>query len=580
VILVGELALWVALLMVVWSAIVSFAGGHGERPELIASGKRAVHASFACVVLATAGLLVALASSDFSFEHVASFTSANLPGAYKLSALWAGKAGSLLFWTFLLSVCSAIVVSSGAAGNRALSPYVAGTLSIILLVSLAAMCFGANPYERLPVVPPEGRGMSPHFQNVGMLVHPPSLYLGYVSTAIPFAFAIAALLTGKLDDDWLDSVQRWSLFAWLALTIGIMTGMWWAYVEQDRGGAWAWDSIRNAAFLPWSTTTVLLYLMLRRERTGLLRKEIVILAASSFVLAATAMFIAKGGIISTVSSLARSDARSWTAACIGLVAAAVVYLVVMRLRRLRISAQMERSTRSAGASPLSSVMLMGIALALASGTLLPMLTAARGSGKTVDGTVDAYVVVGLVVGALVLAAIVRESLKLGGARRGDYGAFAVRVGVLILAIAFAGFAFKTERSISLGPGESATLVDPYGRHWTFVSQGVSDFEELNRHVVAVPLRATHHDQPLALLRSERRQYVDSRGNPTYDPSTKAGIHSSWRQDTYVMLASVSDDRAVLRIAFNPLVMWVWIGGLVIAIGGLGAMWPRRRGSGG
>lgn len=575
-ILIGELALWIALLMAVWGAIVSFAGGHAGRPELIASGRRAIHASFACVVLATTGLLVALASSDFSFEHVAAFTSANLPMAYKLSALWAGRAGSLLFWTFLLSVSSAIVVSSGEAGDRALSPYVAGTLSIILLVSLAAMCFGTNPYERLPVVPPEGRGMSPPLPSAGMLIHPPTLYLGYVTTAIPFAFAVAALLTGQLDDDWVDTVRSWSLFAWLALTIGIMTGMWWAYVEQDRGGAWARDGIRNAAFLPWSAITMLLYVLRKPE----LRKEIVILPASGFVLAATAMFIAKGGIISEVSTLARSDARSWTGMFIGLVTAAVVYLVVVQLRHVHISARTERSTGSERAFPRSNAMLVGIALAIASGTLLPMLSAARGSGKAIHAVVDPYAVLALVLGAVALVAMVRESLKAGSASPRVYGAFAVRVGVVVLAIAFAGFAFNSASSISVGPGESATLVDPYGRQWNFVSQGVSDFEELNRHVVGVPLRATHRDKPVALLRSERRQYVDSRGNPTFEPATKAGIHSSWRQDTYVTLTSVADDRAMLRVAFNPLVMWVWIGGLVIAMGGLVTMWPRRRRSDG
>ena len=574
-ILVGELALWVALLMAAWGAIVSFAGARARRHELIASGERAIHATFACVVLATTGLVVALVSSDFSFAHVASFSSANLPVAYKLSALWAGNAGSLLFWTFLLSVCAAIVVTSGAR-DRELSPYVAGSLSIVLLLSLGAICFGANPYERLPIAPLEGNGMSPHLQSAGMVLHPPSLYIGYASTAIPFAFAIATLFAGKLDDRWLDSVRRWSLFAWLALTIGMMTGMRWAYVEKDWGGDWAWDGIRNGAFLPWLTTTTLLRVMLRQERTGVPRKETVILAASSFLLAAFAAFTASGGVISRVSTFAGSEARAWAASFIVAVAAGVAYLVVGRLRNLRISVHTERSTRPEAALPSNNLLLLGIALSMAGGALMPMLIAARGGHRAVDGGIDISLVLALGLGALVLAAMVRETVRGASARPRDYGVFAIRVGVVILAMAFVGFAFKTESSISLGPGESATLVDPYGRQWTFASQGVSDFEELNRHVVGVPLRATHRDRPVALLRSERRQYLDSRGNPTFEPSTKPGIHSSWRQDTYVMLESVADDRAVLRIAFNPLVMWVWIGGVAIAIGGLVAMWPAPR----
>ena len=578
-ILVGELALWVALLMAAWGAIVSFAGARAGRHELIASGERAIHATFACVVLATTGLVVALVSSDFSFAHVASFSSANLPVAYKFSAVWAGHAGSLLFWTFLVSVCAAIVVTNGRR-DRALSPYVAGTLSIVLLLTLAAICFGANPYERLPVAPLEGNGMSPPLQSAGMLLHPPSLSLGYASTAIPFAFAIATLLAGKLDDRWLDSVRRWSLFAWLALTIGMMTGMRWAYVEQDWDGEWAWDGISNGAFLPWLTTTMLLHVMLRQERTGVPRKETVILAASSFVLAAFAAFTARGGVISRVSSFAGSEARSWAASFIVAVAAGVAYLVAARLGSLRVSVNTEGSTRPEAALPPNNLLLLGIALSIALGTLLPMLLAARRGHEAVDGPVDTSLLLALGLGALVLAAMVRETLRGASARPREYGVFAIRLGVMILAVAFVGFAFRTESPIALGPGESASLIDPYGRLWTFASQGVSDFEELNRHVVAVPLRATQRDRPVALLRSERRQYLDSRGTPTFEPSTKAGIHSSWRQDTYVTLASVADDRAALRIAFNPLVRWVWIGGVAIAIGGLVAMWPAPRRSDG
>lgn len=599
-ILVGELALWVALLMAAWGAIVSFAGGRAQRPELIASGERAVYATFACVVLAATGLIVALVSSDFSFAHVASHTTANLPVAYKIAALWAGQAGSLLFCAFLLSACAAIAVSTRGARRRALSPYIDGTLSLLLLFSLAVLCFGASPYERVPMVPPEGRGLSPQLQSPGMLVHPPTLYLGYVSTAIPFAFAVAALLAGKLDDDWLDAVRRWSLVAWVALTTGMMSGMWWAYVEPDWHRDWAWDGVRNAALLPWLTTTMSLYLTLTQEGSGRARKAIVLLAASSILLAVTAAFASTGGIISGVSTFAQSAARARAVAFVLVTAAGVAYLAARQLRSLQISLRLEDSARLGRTSPLNNLLLMGIALSLASATLLPMLSAARRSGNVTDVTaVDPYVVLAIGIGALVLGAIVRQVSRAATTRcrttgesvpsaltrmvvsgRRHYGGFAVRVGVLILAIAFAGFAFKTEVPVSLSPGETVTLLDPYGRQWTFASQGVSDFQELNRHVVAVPLRATHADTPVALLRAERRQYVDSRGSPTFDPSTNAGIHSSPRQDTYVTLASVADDRAVLRIAFNPLVMWVWIGGMVLVVGGLMAMWPGRRPSGG
>jgi cytochrome c-type biogenesis protein CcmF len=163
--------------------------------------------------------------------------------------------------------------------------------------------------------------------------------------------------------------------------------------------------------------------------------------------------------------------------------------------------------------------------------------------------------------------------RLVARNRRRYGGYIVHVGVVVLFIAFAGFAFKKENDISLGPGETATLVDPYGHRWAFTSQGVSEFEQLNRRVVAVALQATRDGQAQGLIRSERRQHVDSRGVPTFEPSTEVGIDYSLRQDVYVVLAGVAGDRAEMRIAFNPLVAWVWIGGVIMAIGGVIVMWP-------
>ena len=594
-ILVGELALWVALLMAAWGAIVSFAGGRADRPELVASGERAVYATFACVVLAMAGLTVAVVTSDFSFAHAASFTSVNLPVAYKLVALWAGQGGSLLLWTFLLSTCAAIAVATRGAHNRSLRPYVAGTLSVVILFLLAMTCFAVNPYERLPVVPPDGRGLSPHLQSVGMAVHPPTLYLGHVATAVPFAFAIGALLVGGFDDSWRVEVRRWSLFAWFVLTVGMITGMWWAYVEQGGGGDWAWDAVRNGSFLPWLTGMALLSVMVREETNGVPRKGVVILAASSFLLAVIAAFMARGGVISSVNAFGESH-TVWSAIFLTTLAAAVAYLVATRLRSLRMSAHVEAARAPKGELRPDNRLLLGIALAMISGTLLPLIMTAMLRAPATRGVrIDSYVVIALGLSALLLGAIVRGVFRATSVRRGGtgestlaalgrlaalhrrtYGGFAARVGILSLAVAFAGFAFRTERSISLASGESATLVDPYGRPWTFASQGVSDFEELNRHVLAVPVRATRDGRPVGLIRSERRQYIDSRGNPTFEPATEPGIHSSWRLDTHVVLANAAEDRAELRIAFDPLVMWVWLGGAIVAIGGLMALGPPPR----
>lgn len=648
-ILVGELALWVALLMAAWGAIVSFAGGRTRHAELIASGERAIYATFACIVLATSGVLIALVESDFSFRYVASFTSANLPVAYKLTALWGGQAGSLLFWTLILAMYAAIAVATNRGRNRVLMPYVTGTLATIILFFVATMTLGASPYERLTFIPPDGRGMNPQLQNPGMAAHPPNLYLGYIATTIPFAFAVGALMARKLDNDWILAVRRWSLVSWFFLTIGIIIGMWWAYVELGWGGYWAWDPVENSSFLPWLTTTAFLHSIMVQEKRGMLRKWNVILVASSFLLALFGTFITRSGIISSVHAFAQSDVGYWFAGFLLFAIAAVIYLIVTRLRDLETTVHLESLISREASFLFNNLLLVAIAFSVLWGTLFPMITeAVRGDQITVGppffnavnvplgllllaltgigpliawrrastenlrrqfavplaggaiavillvalGMRDGYALVAYGLAAFVLTTIVQEFAKGTSARRrmyGEslanalfhlvarnrrrYGGYIVHVGIVVLFIAFAGNTFKKESDVSLGPGETATLVDPYGKEWTFTSQGISAFEQLNRRVVAVALQTTRAGEPVGLIRSERRQHVDSRGVPTFEPSTEVGIDYGFRQDTYVVLAGVQDDRAELRIAFNPLVVWVWLGGVIMVIGGLIVMWP-------
>ena len=507
--LVGELALWVALLMAAWGAIVSFAGGRVGRADLIASGERALYAAFACIVLATAGTMAALVRSDFSFRYVASVTSANLPVAYKLIALWAGQAGSLLVWALLLSTHAAIVLGMHRVATREYGPCVAGALSTILLFFLAAMCLGASPYERLSVMPVEGQGMHPQLQSPGMVVQPPLLYVGYVGTAVLCAFAIAALLVRQLSDGWVSAVRRWAALSWFFLTAGIFAGMWWAYIEPDRAGHWALDPLVSFSIVPWVSTTGLLYSLSLGEQRAVFRRWSLGLAASTFWLVLTATFITRNGVIASVHAHGRSDLGTWLGGVVAVSGVAVAYLIATRLRDVRVAMSLESAATRAKSSSLT--------------------------------------------------------------RR--VGHYMVRAGGVALAAAFVGLSFATERDVTLGPGEVATLMDPYGRRWAFTSQGVSQFAQLNRRVIGVPLRAVSDGKPLGLIGAERRQYVDSRGLPTFEAAAEAGIDYSPMQDVYVVLAGVVRDRAQLRIAFNPLAVWVWLGGAALAIGGLMLAWP-------
>ena len=278
-----------------------------------ASGVRGLYATFAMVVLASIGLWTALLSHDFSVEYVASHISANMPNVYIFTAFWSGQAGSMLFWALILSMYATIAIATSRKRKRELMPWATGTLSAILLFFLATTCFKANPFTRLDFFPADGRGMNPQLQNPGMAIHPPNLYLGYVATAIPFAFAIAALFTRRLDAEWLGVVRRWALLSWFFLTIGIVLGMWWAYVELGWGGYWAWDPVENSSFLPWLTTTAFLHSIMIQEKRGMLRKWNVVLVVVSFLLSIFGTFITRSGVIESVHSFAQSPVGTWFA---------------------------------------------------------------------------------------------------------------------------------------------------------------------------------------------------------------------------------------------------------------------------
>ncbi len=651
-ILVGELSLWVAMLMAAWSATVSFAGARDARADLVHSGERALYATFGFVVLASIGLWTALFTHDFSIKFVASYTSANLPKIYTFTAFWAGQAGSLLFWTLILAGYAAAAVATGRGPRtRAFMPYVTGTLSVVTLFFLLTMCFGANPFERLDWTPADGRGMNPQLQNPGMAIHPPMLYLGYVATVVPFAYAIAALVTRRLDAEWLVPVRRWALLSWFFLTIGITLGMWWAYVELGWGGYWAWDPVENASLLPWLSGTAFLHSIMIQEKRGMLRKWNVTLVATTFLLSIFGTFITRSGIIQSVHSFAQSPVGNWFAGFLALSTAVTIWLVATRLKDLQSKAELESMVSREAAFLYNNLVLVGISFSVLWGTLFPILSewvkgekitvgppffntvnvplgllllALTGIGPLIAwrrasvqnlrrqftvpaavgvvtgaalvalGMRDFYAIVCYALAGFVFGTIGQEFWKGTRARmsmhgenafaalarliarnRRRYGGYVVHFGMVTMFAAFAGMAFKKEFDVTLTSGQTYAARDPWGHDWTFTSQGVSQYKALNRYVTAVGLTATRDGKPAGIISSEKRQHVDSRDQPTFEPSTEVGILEGGKQDVYVVLAGVTgSDKAEIRIAFNPLVWWVWFGGLVMGVGGLIVMWPQ------
>lgn len=650
-ILIGELSLWVALLMAAWSTTVSFAGASMRREELVDSGVRGLYATFAMIVLASAGLWTALLQRDFSLEYVASHISSTMPSAYVFTAFWSGQAGSLLFWALILSGYSTIAIASARKRNKELTPWATGTLSAIILFFIATECFRANAFTRLNFLPLDGRGMNPQLQNPGMAFHPPNLYLGYVATAIPFAFAIAALFTRRLDAEWLGVVRRWALVTWFFLTIGIVLGMWWAYVELGWGGYWAWDPVENSSFLPWLTTTAFLHSIMIQEKRGMLRKWNVVLVVMSFLLAIFGTFITRSGVIESVHSFTQSPVGPWFATFFFVATGISIYLIGTRLKHLEAKAELESMVSREAAFLYNNLLLIAIAFAVMWGTIFPIISEWWSKEKITVGppffnTVNVPLglllllltgvgpliawrrasisnlkrqflspaIFGLIVGAVMIAVgmrsiypivcyilcgfvtgtIVQEFYKgmrarqsihqeawvaafvhLVGRNRRRYGGYIVHAGIVMLFAAFAGMSFKVEQDVNLRTGESVEVTDPYGHNWKFISQGVSTSQRTDRATQAVALEAWRDGKRYGIMSSEKRQYLDGQGQPLFNPITEVGIKTTAPQDIYLVLAGVRNkDTAELRVAFNPLVVWVWIGGFLMMIGGLVVMWPQ------
>ncbi len=651
--LIGELSLWVALLMAAWTATVSFSGGMQGRLDLVKSGERALYATLAFTALASAGILTALFTHDFSIKFVASHTSINLPKVYTLTAFWAGQSGSLLFWTLLLSIYSAIAVVTNRRSNRAMMPWVTGTLGTITLFFLMTLCFGANPYERLDWIPVDGRGMNPQLQNPAMAIHPPMLYLGLVATAVPFAFAIGALVTRQLDAQWLGAVRRWALVSWFFLTVGIVLGMWWAYVELGWAGYWAWDAVENSSFLPWLTGTAFLHSIMIQEKRGMLRKWNVTLVVVTFLLSILGTFITRSGIINSVHAFSQSPVGNWFLGFLIGTTLLTIYLVSTRLNDLQAKAELESMVSREAAFLYNNLVLVGICFATLWGTLFPVLSEAVKGAKIevgkpffneVNGPLgllllaltgigpliawrrasvsnlrrqftwpvaagvttfvvllsmgmrDMYSLVSYLLSAFVFGTIVQEfvkgigarrrmyseglfaaSMRLIGRNRRRYGGYIVHFGVVVLFCAFAGLPYQKDLAATVKTGESIKATDSFGHAWTFTSQGISTFEQLNRRVVAVTFAVMRDGKSMGLLSSEKRQHVDSRGEPSFEASTEVGLLESPKQDVYLVFTGPLDkDTAAVHINFNPLVWFVWFGGIMMAFGGLIVMWPQAQ----
>ena len=372
----GEYALWIALPISIVGAVLAFWGGAKRRGDLVLASELSVYTVFFLLILTSIGIVVAFLTDRFDYWYVANYSNRELDTYFKVSGLWAGQRGSLVFWVLLLSLFSVVATYSNRFKNRDFMPNVVGVLLSITGVFLVVLLFAdVNPFERMPFAPADGRGLNPQLQNYWMTIHPPTLYLGFTAFTVPFAFAVSALLNGRLDTRWIVITRRWILLSWFFLANGIIFGMRWAYEELGWGGFWFWDPVENASLLPWLTATAFLHSIQIQENRGMLKIWNMGLVVATFLLTIFATFLTRSGLIESVHTFAENTKIAFIfLAFMGVVTVACIMLIVWRKPMLQSERQIESYLSRESAFLFNNVIFLAAAFAVMFGTLFPLIT--------------------------------------------------------------------------------------------------------------------------------------------------------------------------------------------------------------
>ncbi|MEZ4736098.1 MAG: heme lyase CcmF/NrfE family subunit [Caldilineaceae bacterium] len=642
---IGYLILVTALVLAAFGIVTGVIGGQQRNARLIQSSYNSIWAVAGLVVVASLLLWYALLADQFQVVYVWNSSERALPTFYKFAAMWGGQSGSLLFWTLLLSVYSVITAFSFRQRLAAIMPYVYATLLTTTLFFLVLLVFAANPFRQVAFVPPDGQGLNPLLQNYWMVIHPVMLYLGYVGMAVPFAFAIGALVSKRLDNEWVRTVRRWTLIPWMFLSAGIIMGSQWAYMELGWGGYWAWDPVENASFLPWLTATAFLHSVIIQEQRGVLKIWNVVLVWLTYFLVILGTFTTRSGVLESVHSFARSEVGPYFLGFMIIIVFGFLWLLFDRLSLLRDDHQLDSyasreaaflannwlfagitfatlwgtffpmfseiltGDRIAVAAPffnkvngplfLALVLLMGVgplmgwrhtsAAALRRQFTWPSVTAVVVAGIILFFSRNIYPIIGMAVCAFATATIVQEYIRGVLARRTHnqeaipvamgqlirrngrrYGGYIVHLAIVMIGVAVIGNEFfQQTTNITLTRGESATLGG-----YELIYTGLETDRAANRMEFGARIMIfdAESGKQLGSVMPQRNIYDKTPDMPT----SEVGLRMSLVEDVYVVLNGWDDqgNTATFTIYVNPLTVWMWIGGIVLVLGVLLAIWPH------
>ena len=626
----GQVTLILALLIALLQSFLPLAGAQRGRDSWMALARPAAYLQWLLVALAFAILTHAFVSQDFSLRYVATNSNSLLPMMYRYSAVWGAHEGSLLLWALILATWTALVARFSRALPQDVIARVLGVMGLVSVGFLAFLIFTSNPFERILPAALEGRDLNPLLQDPGLIIHPPMLYIGYVGFVVPFAFAIAALLDGKVDARWLRWTRPWTNVAWGFLTIGIALGSWWAYYELGWGGWWFWDPVENASFMPWLAGAALLHSQAVTEKRGSFRGWTLLLAIATFSLSLLGTFLVRSGVLTSVHAFASDPTRGlFILMFLGTVVGGSLLLYALRAPSDNDGAPFAASSRET--LLLANNLLLSTACAMVLiGTLYPLLADALELGKISVGPPYFALLFTLLMAPLVLllpfgpltrwqreqasrpvAMLVPWAglaLGIGGTAYflAPQGAWKVAVGLagatwvaagtlrflwtrfnaqgrrmtaemLGMTFAHAGIAvflvgallvegLAQQRELALSPGQTVTLGDR-----AFAFEGVEHREGPNYTADRGTVRVFDGERELGTLHPEKRLYRSGG-----QVMTEAAIDPGLRGDLYVALGEpLGGDAWAVRVHRKPFVRWIWFGAALMALGGFIAATDRR-----
>ena len=635
---IGNLALILALLVALLLCTLPMVGAATGNARLIAVADPAARAQFLLIVVAYACLTTAFIQSDFSLEYVATNSNTRLPLIYRISGVWGAHEGSLLLWMLILTGWTVAVSFFSRSVPAAMTARVLAVMGFISVGFLAFILFTSNPFDRLIPAAAEGRDLNPLLQDIGLAIHPPMLYMGYVGFSVAFAFAIAALISGRLDAAWTRWMRPWTNVAWLFLTLGIALGSWWAYYELGWGGWWFWDPVENASFMPWLVGTALVHSLAATEKRNVFKAWTVLLAMFAFSLSLLGTFLVRSGVLTSVHAFATDPERGmFILAFLVIVVGGSLVLYAWRAPSLRGTGRFEGVSRE-GALLINNILLVIAAACILLGTLFPLFMDALGLGKySVGPPYFNKIFLPLMIPAAMLAGV-GAILRFKRDRLSRVGTpllvmLAVSVGAGFLAPLLMPGAWSIGAALGLTVGFwviASTLLAPYermGRRWRpnlLRSAPSGFFGMITAHVgiglfvIGVTMVSAYEvERDISMSPGDEFavagnvftfQGVDGYEGPNYtaqrgrvevtpdggrslilkpekraygagsQPMTEAAIDAGLTRDLYVSLGEPLGGNAwAVRIYYKPFIRFIWLGCLFMAVGGLlGAMDKRYR----